>query len=60
MTTKKLGKVQLWGIAAVNGELELLRTRNRRTDIRELKREVYPGGEFRIVRVEAALTSYNK
>lgn len=59
-TSKKLGKVQAWGIASTNGDLALVATRNGRMAIRALKREVFPGNEYKVVRADATLTAYNK
>ena len=58
---KKLGKVQGWGIALVNGKnVELVYATFSRMDVRENKREVYPGGDYKVVRLDTVMTQYNK
>jgi hypothetical protein len=58
---KRLGKVQGWGIAGlVNGELTLVATGNSRDSLRMTKRFNYPGGDYKLVKIEATLTHYTK
>jgi hypothetical protein len=53
---------QAWGIALDNnGALELVyATLGGRDSVRAVKREVYPGGDYKTVRINATLTAYTK
>jgi hypothetical protein len=53
---------QAWGIALDNnGNLELVyATLGGRDQVRAVKREVYPGGDYKTVRINATLTTYTK
>lgn len=59
---KRFGNVEGWGIALklADGTIELVATAEGRMAIRELKREVYPGSDYKTVRVKATLFTYSK
>lgn len=59
---KKLNKVQAWGIVqvALNGALSLVAIANGRQDIRNTKREMFPGSDYKTVKVNATLSNYTK
>lgn len=59
---KKLGKVNGWGIALIgkNGEVELIAAMSNRSELRALKREVYPGSDYKTVKINATLQTYTK
>lgn len=55
-------KTQAWGIAQqhLDGSLELVYVTTGRQDMREQKREVYPGGDYKVVRINATCETYSK
>lgn len=59
---KRLGKVEGWGIVFVGTgkELNLVYSTGSRMDVREMKREVYPGQDYQVVRINSTLYKYNK
>lgn len=59
---KRLGKVNTWGIAITNldGSYGLVGVFDGRAVTRAVKRETYPGPAYKVVRVQATLTGYNK
>lgn len=59
--TKK-AKLQGWGIAQLNldGSMDLVSFAYNRIDNRETKREVYPGSDYKVVRINATLETYTK
>jgi hypothetical protein len=61
MATSKF-KTQAWGIAQVNldGSMELVYVTVGRQDVRDRKREVYPGSDYKTVRINATFEPYRK
>lgn len=59
---KKLNKVQGWGIAhlASDGSVQLVFASSGRQAVRDQKRDVYPGSEYKTVKINATLETYTK
>lgn len=59
---KRLGKVQGWGIVFVGTgkECNLVYTTQSRINVRYIKREIYPGQDYQVVRMDSTLYKYNK
>ena len=62
MATNRKHKTQAWGIAQVllDGNMELVYVTTGRQDVRDQKREVYPGSDYKTVRINATFEAYSK
>lgn len=60
--TNKKHKALAWGIAQQNldGTLTLVYTALGRQNVRDYKREMFPGGDYRTVQLDAVLIPYTK
>lgn len=62
MSNRNRNRVQAWGIAeqSLDGSLNLIYATMGRQDARNYKREVYPGGSYKLVRINATFETYKK
>lgn len=62
MSNRNRNRVNAWGIAeqGLDGSLNLVYATLVRDDARAQKREVYPGGDYKLVRINATFETYKK